>query len=164
MPATDFDFLSHSPEETRHLGARLGALLLPGDVLCLQGELGAGKTTFTQGLAQGWGTFDAVSSPTFIIVNVYRRADDGRLFHLDTYRLDSGPEAEELDIDAMLMRGPLVVEWPERMENVLPDERLWITLEHVDDAERRFRFEARGARAVELLERIRNTEHAIRNK
>ncbi|MGC1375384.1 MAG: tRNA (adenosine(37)-N6)-threonylcarbamoyltransferase complex ATPase subunit type 1 TsaE [Anaerolineales bacterium] len=157
MPVTDFDFLSHSPEETRHLGARLGALLLPGDVLCLQGELGAGKTTFTQGLAQGWGTFDAVSSPTFIIVNVYRRADGGQLYHLDTYRIDSGPEAEELDIDAMLMRGPLVVEWPERMENVLPDERLWITLEHVDDAERRFRFEAHGARAVELLERIRES-------
>ena len=162
MPVTNSDFLSHSPEETRQLGMRLGALLQPGDVLCLQGELGAGKTTFTQGLAQGWGTFDAVSSPTFIIVNIYRRADDGRLFHLDTYRLDSGPEAEELDIDAMLVRGPLVIEWPERVQNVLPGERLWITLEHVDDIERRFHFEARGARAVELLERIRNTQYAIR--
>jgi tRNA threonylcarbamoyladenosine biosynthesis protein TsaE len=162
LPVTTAEFLSHSPEETRHLGMRLGALLQPGDALCLQGELGAGKTTFTQGLAQGWGTFDAVSSPTFIIVNVYRRADDSRLFHLDTYRLDSGPEAEELDIDAMLMRGPLVIEWPERVQNVLPDERLWITLEHVDDTERQFHFEARGARAVELLERIRNTQYAIR--
>lgn len=155
LPATTFDALSESPEETRHLGMRLGALLRPGDVLCLQGELGAGKTTFTQGLAQGWHTLDAVSSPTFIIVNVYRRADGGQLFHLDTYRLDSGPEAEELDIDAMLSRGPLVVEWPERMLNVLPAERLWVHLEHIDETQRRLRFEAHGTRAVELLERTR---------
>lgn len=158
LPATDFDFLSHSPEETRSLGMRLGTLLQPGDVLCLQGELGAGKTTFTQGLAQGWGTLDAVSSPTFIIVNVYRRAaaPGNRLFHLDTYRLDSAPEAEELDIDTMLAQGPLVIEWPERMQSVLPVDRLWIYLEHIDEMQRKLRFEAVGARAIELLERIRN--------
>jgi tRNA threonylcarbamoyladenosine biosynthesis protein TsaE len=166
LPATDFDFLSHSPEETRRFGMRLGALLQPGDVLCLQGELGAGKTTFTQGLAQGWGTLDAVSSPTFIIVNVYRRAaaPDDRLFHLDTYRIDSAPEAEELDIDAMLMRGPLVIEWPERIQNVLPVERLWINLEDIDETQRKLRFEAAGARAIELLERIRDTQYATGSK
>ena len=157
MPAATFEFLSHSPDETRRLGARLGALLQPGDVLCLQGELGAGKTTFTQGLAQGWGTLDAVSSPTFIIVNIYRRADGGHLYHLDTYRLDSEPEAEELDIDAMLMRGPLVIEWPERMQNALPDERLWVKLSYSNDEERRFRFHATGVRAVELLEGMRRS-------
>ncbi len=146
--------ITHSPEETRSVGMRLGALLLPGDVVCLQGELGAGKTTFTQGLAQGWGSLDAVSSPTFIIVNVYRRANSEQLYHLDTYRLESAPEAEELDIDTMLMRGPLIVEWPERMQSVLPAERLWITLEHFDDDERQLRFEARGKRAAELLERM----------
>ena len=148
------DFLSHSPEETRSVGMRLGALLLPGDVICLQGELGAGKTTFTQGLAQGWGSLDAVSSPTFIIVNVYRRENGDQLYHLDTYRLESAPEAEELDIDTMLMRGPLIVEWPERMQSVLPAERLWITLEHREDDERQLHFEARGARAIEILEKI----------
>ena len=148
------DFISHSPEETRSVGTRLGALLQPGDVICLQGELGAGKTTFTQGLAQGWGSLDAVSSPTFIIVNVYRRANGEQLYHLDTYRLESAPEAEELDIDTMLMSGPLIVEWPERMQSVLPAERLWITLEHLDDDERQLRFEAQGVRAIELLARI----------
>jgi tRNA threonylcarbamoyladenosine biosynthesis protein TsaE len=154
MTTTITEFVSHSPEETRGVGMRLGALLLPGDVICLQGELGAGKTTFTQGLAKGWGSLDAVSSPTFIIVNVYRRENGDQLYHLDTYRLESAPEAEELDIDTMLMRGPLIVEWPERMQSVLPAERLWITLEHLDDDERQFRFEARGVRAIELLERI----------
>ena len=153
MPATTH-FISHSPEETRSIGTRLGVLLQPGDVICLQGELGAGKTTFTQGLAQGWGSLDAVSSPTFIIVNVYRRENGEQLYHLDTYRLDSAPEAEELDIDTMLMRGPLIVEWPERMQSVLPAEHLWITLEHRDDDERQFHFEARGKRAAELLERM----------
>lgn len=146
--------ISHSPQETRSVGMRLGTLLLPGDVICLQGELGAGKTTFTQGLAQGWGSLDAVSSPTFIIVNVYRRANNEQLYHLDTYRLESAPEAEELDIETMLMQGPLIVEWPERMQSVLPAERLWIRLEYLDDSERQLHFEARGKRAVELLERI----------
>lgn len=66
---------------------RLGSELKTGDVICLQGNLGAGKTTFVQGLAQGWGSIDAVSSPTFIIVNEYRRATGGQIFHLDAYRL-----------------------------------------------------------------------------
>ena len=149
-----FEVLSDSPQQTRDLGKRLGALLQPGDVICLQGELGSGKTTLVQGVAQGWGSLDAVSSPTFILVNVYRRSDGGRLFHFDTYRLDSTPEAEELDIDAMLLQGALVIEWPERMQSVLPALRLWITLEHVEVVQRRLRFEPTGARAAELLERL----------
>lgn len=156
MSATVAEFLSHNPEQTRSVGKRLGELLRSGDVICLQGELGAGKTTFTQGLAQGWGSVDAVSSPTFIIVNVYRRQNGDQLYHLDTYRLETAPEAEELDIDAMLMRGPLIVEWPERMQSVLPSERLWIKLDYLNDEERQFHFDAQGERAVELLKGIIN--------
>ncbi len=85
------NFLSHSPEQTRQIGNRLGGALQSGDVICLQGDLGAGKTTFVQGLAEGWGSRDAVSSPTFILVNMYRRADHAQLFHMDAYRLDSTP-------------------------------------------------------------------------
>ena len=96
------DFFSRSPEQTRRVGRRLGEALEAGDVICLQGDLGAGKTTFVQGVAQGWGSLDSVSSPTFILVNVYRRADQSQLFHMDAYRLDSAPEAEELDLDTML--------------------------------------------------------------
>src|SRR5512140_527363 len=95
------DFLSRSPEQTRRIGQRLGAVLQPGDVICLQGDLGAGKTTFVQGIAQGWGSRDAVSSPTFILVNVYRREDKAQLFHMDAYRLDSALEAEELYLETM---------------------------------------------------------------
>ncbi len=136
---------------------RLGSALQAGDLICLQGELGAGKTTFVQGIAQGWGSLDSVSSPTFILVNIYRRADKNQLFHMDAYRLDSTLEAEELDLDSMLAEGALIVEWPERMAGLIPTERLWINLEHVDDEEREMMFKANGKRYDELLDAIRHS-------
>ncbi|HVN16023.1 MAG TPA: tRNA (adenosine(37)-N6)-threonylcarbamoyltransferase complex ATPase subunit type 1 TsaE, partial [Anaerolineales bacterium] len=134
MPILDvhtFDFFSRSPEQTRRVGMRLGASLQSGDVICLQGDLGAGKTTFVQGLAQGWGSLDSVSSPTFILVNIYRRAVGQQLFHMDAYRLDSAPEAEELDLDSMLAEGALLIEWPERMKSLIPRDRIWVNLEYL---------------------------------
>jgi tRNA threonylcarbamoyladenosine biosynthesis protein TsaE len=125
--------------------------LQPGDVICLQGDLGAGKTTFVQGIARGWGSRDSVSSPTFIIVNVYRRGDESCLFHMDAYRLDSTPEAEELDLEAMLAQGPLLIEWPERMQGLIPPERLWIRLEHIAEEERAMKIHAAGSRYERLL-------------
>ena len=158
------DFFSRSPEQTRRVGRRLGEILEAGDVICLQGDLGAGKTTFVHGIAQGWGSLDSVSSPTFILVNVYRRADqsEGRatqplLFHMDAYRLDSTPEAEELDLDSMLALGALLVEWPERMNGLIPRERLWVNLEHIDEEEREMKFKATGKRYDELLEVVRHS-------
>jgi tRNA threonylcarbamoyladenosine biosynthesis protein TsaE len=154
------DFFSRSPEQTRRVGSRLGGALETGDVICLQGDLGAGKTTFVQGIAQGWGSLDSVSSPTFILVNVYRRADQRGgmtpLFHMDAYRLDSEPEAEELDLDSMLAQGALLIEWPERMNRLIPKERLWVNLEHIDEEEREMKFKASGKRYDELLEVIRH--------
>ncbi|GAB4448565.1 MAG: tRNA (adenosine(37)-N6)-threonylcarbamoyltransferase complex ATPase subunit type 1 TsaE [Anaerolineales bacterium] len=158
MPVLDphsLDFFSRSPEQTRRLGARLGAVLRPGDVICLQGDLGAGKTTFVQGVAKGWGSQDAVSSPTFLLVNEYRRADGSLLFHMDAYRLASAPEAEELDLDSMLADGALLIEWPERIDGLVPPEHLWVKLEHVDEEERELKFKAAGARYDELLEVVR---------
>lgn len=152
------DFFSRSPEQTRRIGKRLGGALQAGDVICLQGDLGAGKTTFVQGVAQGWGSMDSVSSPTFILVNVYRRDDKNQLFHMDAYRLDSTPEAEELDLDSMLADGALLIEWPERMDGIIPDENLWIHLEYIDDEEREMKFKSSGKRYDELLEVIR---HAV---
>ncbi len=157
LSANAFDFFSHSPEQTRRLGMRLGAYLHTGDVVCLQGELGAGKTTFVQGLAAGWGSLDAVSSPTFVLVNVYRRADGGQLFHFDTYRVESVNEAEELDLDAMLSSGTLVIEWPERMTAVLPSEHLWIKLNYIDDDRRELTFLPTGKHYIELLNEFRKS-------
>ena len=149
------DFSSHSPDQTRHIGARLGKALQAGDVICLQGDLGAGKTTFVQGVAQGWGSLDSVSSPTFIIVNEYGRTDGNRLFHMDAYRLDSALEAEQLDLDSMLADGGLLIEWPERIDGLVPVDNLWITLEHVVDGQRRLLFKSCGKRYDDLLEIIR---------
>ncbi|OGO25355.1 MAG: tRNA (adenosine(37)-N6)-threonylcarbamoyltransferase complex ATPase subunit type 1 TsaE [Chloroflexi bacterium RBG_16_51_16] len=158
MPILDahtLEFFSRSPEQTRRVGMRLGEHLEAGDFICLQGELGAGKTTLAQGLAQGWGTMDSVSSPTFILVNVYQRVDGGRLFHLDAYRLESVKEAEELDIDMMILDGPVLLEWPERFKTLIPSERMWINLDHIDEEQRKMRFEARGDRYDQLLSDLR---------
>jgi tRNA threonylcarbamoyladenosine biosynthesis protein TsaE len=153
------DFFSRSPEQTRRIGMRLGGALQIGDVICLQGDLGAGKTTLVQGIALGWGSVDPVSSPTFIIVNVYRRGDEARLFHMDAYRLDSAPEAEELDLDSMLAQGPLLIEWPERMDGLIPNEHLWVKLEHIAEEDRGMKFHASGKRYDDLLELIRHAVH-----
>ncbi len=160
MPILDshtIEFFSRSPEQTRRIGMRLGSAINAGDVICLQGNLGAGKTTFVQGLAQGWGSLDSVSSPTFIIVNLYRRANGDQLFHLDAYRLESIPEAEELDLDAMLAEGALIIEWAERLGDLIPKERLWINLDHVAEEHRQMRFNASGKRCDELLDGMRQS-------
>jgi len=134
---------------------RLGALLQPGDVVGLVGDLGAGKTVLAQGIAAGWGSLDPVSSPTFVLVNVYRRLDGGRLFHLDTYRLSGPAEAVDLDLEEMMAEGPLVVEWADRIASVLPEEGLWVTLEWLDETRRGFLCSARGARYQMLLGEFR---------
>ena len=160
MPILDshtIEFFRRSPEQTRRIGMRLGSELKTGDVICLQGNLGAGKTTFVQGLAQGWGSIDAVSSPTFIIVNEYRRATGGQIFHLDAYRLESMPEAEELDLDAMLSEGVVIIEWPEKLNGLIPNDRLWITLEHIQEEQRQMSFKAHGKRYDDLLDGIRQS-------
>jgi tRNA threonylcarbamoyladenosine biosynthesis protein TsaE len=149
------EFFSRSAEQTRRVGMRLGAMLGPGDLVCLQGDLGAGKTTFVQGLAQGWGSADAVSSPTFVLVNVYRRSEGAQLFHLDTYRVDSTPEAEELDLDTMLTQGPLVIEWAERVQPLLPVENFWIKLEYLDEEQRLMQVTANGKHYESLLLELR---------
>jgi tRNA threonylcarbamoyladenosine biosynthesis protein TsaE len=158
MPILDphaFEFFSKSPEQTRRIGMRLGALLQPGDLICLQGDLGAGKTTLVQGVAQGWGALDEVSSPTFVLVNTYRRANTGQMFHFDAYRIESLAEAEELDLDSLLAQGSLFVEWPERVEAILPRERLWAFLEYESDEHRTLRFSARGSRYESILDELR---------
>ena len=164
MPILDehsLDFISRSPEQTRRIGIRLGGLLQSGDLVCLQGELGAGKTTLVQGMAQGWGALDAASSPTFVLVNVYRRAGDGQFFHMDAYRIESAPEGEELDLDTMLDEGPLLIEWADRLQPILPRECLWVSLEHVSEEHRQMRFAARGKRYDTLVAELRQSMFGV---
>lgn len=150
------EFFSRSPDQTRRLGIRLGTLMRPGDLLCLSGDLGSGKTTLVQGLAQGWGSLDAVSSPTFVLCNEYRRADRKVLYHLDAYRLESPLEAEYLDLDSMLKSGPMVVEWAERIQAVLPPERLWLNLRYIAEEHRGMVFLPEGSRYEKIVAKFRH--------
>jgi tRNA threonylcarbamoyladenosine biosynthesis protein TsaE len=145
------EIFSRSSEQTRRIGMRLGPLIQPGDVICLAGDLGSGKTTLVQGLAAGWGSLDPVSSPSFVLVNMYRRADAQILYHLDAYRLNDPQEAVELDIDEMLYRGSLVIEWADRIEAALPKDKLWISFRWIGDMQRNLLITANGKRYQSLL-------------
>lgn len=149
------EFISRGAEQTRRIGMRLGALLQNGDLVCLVGDLGSGKTTLVQGLAAGWGSLDKASSPSFVLVNVYRRPDGSKLYHLDAYRLNSAREAEDLDLDAMLETGPMVVEWAERIQDALPHDNLRVNLSWMDEDQRDLLFNAHGERYQKLLSAIR---------
>lgn len=158
MPILDVnavEIFSHSPVQTRRVGMRLGALLNYGDMVCLSGDLGSGKTTLVQGIAHGWGSLDPVSSPTFVLVNLYRRHDRQMLHHLDAYRMQSYLEAEELDIDVMLEQGPLVIEWSERISNALPAERLQVGMRWLADNKRGMIFSPHGSHYEQMLSQFR---------
>lgn len=155
MPIMDhhnFEFVSRSPEQTRRLGTRIGSLLNRGDLICLSGDLGAGKTTLIQGIAHGWDSLDPVSSPTFVIVNEYHRKDGNTLFHMDAYRLEDAAEAIDLDLDSMLEGGALVVEWAERIKAALPAGALWINMRWLADEQRGLLFTAHGLRSQALMD------------
>ncbi|MBN2147110.1 MAG: tRNA (adenosine(37)-N6)-threonylcarbamoyltransferase complex ATPase subunit type 1 TsaE [Anaerolineales bacterium] len=149
------EIISRSAEQTRRVGMRLGAMLQAGNLLGMTGDLGSGKTTLVQGIAAGWGSLDPVTSPTFVLVNVYRRLDGLRMFHLDAYRLSDAREAIDLDLQNMLDQGPLVVEWAERVQAALPAEGLWMKLTWVDDMQRDMILSAHGPYYETLLVKFR---------
>lgn len=158
MPILDrntLEFVSRSPEQTRRLGMRLGSMLQPGDLVCLNGDLGAGKTTFVQGLSQGWGSLDIVTSPTFVLVNQYQRMDGNTLYHLDAYRMQNALEAEDLDLVQMIDSGCLVVEWPENIRKALPTDCLWIDMQYVAEESRQMAFKPCGERYIAILAEFR---------
>lgn len=133
----------------------IGAAAQRGDVVALEGPLGAGKTVFAQSVARGVGVAKEVriASPTFAIVHEYK----GRLplFHADLYRL-SGPEAlDEIGLFSLGAEGLVVVEWPDRAGEQLPKGALWVTIERVAPLRRRVRLRGEGARAAALIEAVR---------
>ena len=126
------EFITRSPQETERLGAALARYLLPGDVLAYTGDLGAGKTAFTRGLAAGLGITDRVTSPTYTVVNENL---NGRLplFHFDMYRLHSADELFDIGWEDYLTRGGVcAVEWSENVEDALEDP-IRVELRKVDD-------------------------------
>lgn len=135
---------------TTRLGELLGGLLQPGDVVVLSGDLGAGKTCLTGGVARGLGDARPVTSPTFTIMCVH---DGGRipLYHFDLYRLESVEALEDIDYFGMLESGGVcLVEWGDKFPEALPDDYLELALEVLDDGRRRLELAGHGARGAEL--------------
>lgn len=157
------DIISHSAEQTRRLGTRLGTLLQAGDVICLAGDMGAGKTVFTAGIGAGWGTKVPVTSPTYNLVHEHSRdSDTQKLFHLDCYRLHSVHESDSIGLDDILDgRGAVVLEWPEHIEEVLPENHLWIEILVLEPTRRNLIFEGTGSRYIELINRFRELTFGI---
>ena len=133
-------FLTNSPGETEAVGAALGRVLEPGTVLAYRGDLGAGKTAFTRGLARGLGYGDPVTSPTYTIVNEYL---GGRLplFHFDMYRLGSSDDLWDIGWEDYLERGGIcAVEWSENVDDAMEDA-IWVTIEKTGEESRRITIE-----------------------
>jgi len=146
-----YELITHSENETWTFAKRLAECLQPGDVITLEGDLGAGKTTFTKGLAKGLGITRTVNSPTFTIIKEYQ----GRLplYHMDVYRLDEG--SEDLGFDEYFEGdGVTVVEWAQLIQEYLPNDQLMITIYHHGDTERRIVVQPTGSRYIQLCEEL----------
>lgn len=146
-----YRFVSESPEQTMDFAMRLAELLQPGDVLTLEGDLGAGKTTFTKGIAKGLGVKRTVNSPTFTIIKEYQ----GRLplYHMDVYRVESGEEDFGFE-EYFEGEGITIVEWAKLIEEQLPEERLMIELFHQGDDKREIALSPSGEKYVEICEEL----------
>ncbi len=141
---------SHSPEETQRFGKELGHLARAGDVILLVGNLGAGKTCLTQGIAWGLNIDGYARSPSFVVVNEYR----GRLpmYHIDLYRLDNIAEIADLGLDDYLYgKGLCVVEWADKALDLMPPQNLLIKIDLLGENERKLELTPHGRQYVEML-------------
>lgn len=146
-----FEWRSSSPEDTQQLAERLGELLQPGDVCTLEGDLGAGKTTFTKGLGRGLGVKRTINSPTFTMIKEYV----GRVpfYHMDVYRLEDSEE--DLGFDEYFDgEGVTVVEWAHFIEEFLPEDRLEITIHYQNETERLIVLQTDSAHFEEMCKEI----------
>jgi len=147
--------VTHSPDETQRMAARIAALLRPNDVLALCGMLGAGKTCFVKGLARGLGVRDerAVSSPSFVLLKQH----EGKLtlYHFDAYRLSSAEDMEAIGCAELFRSGGVsVIEWADRVAGSLPEERIWIQITVKGQNTREFTIQARGPDCAERMDAL----------
>jgi len=146
--------ISNSPDSTMTLARKLAKSLKPGDILCLVGNLGCGKTTFVKGLARGLRIKpERVSSPTFVLMNIY----EGKLplYHFDLYRLEEIGEMQALGYEEFLYGdGVSVIEWAERIQPLLQKEYLEIQFKHSGEDRRQLQFVPRGNRYIQLVKKL----------
>jgi tRNA threonylcarbamoyladenosine biosynthesis protein TsaE len=163
-----FDMITHSPEQTRSVGQLLGRLLAHGDVVLLSGDIGAGKTTFVQGMGRALHVGDYVQSPTFTIVAEHAGTTaDGlpmRLYHVDLYRLTGTDDLDTIGFGDYLddPQAVTVVEWPERAAVAMPAEHLFVELGYVADTKRNVRLTPRGGRYAATIDRFRAEVAGVR--
>ncbi len=141
------EVLTRSPEETEQIAAALAARLVPGDVVLICGELGAGKTTFVRGACRALGVTERVTSPTFTIGHFYEGRV--RISHLDLYRFTGFTASDWGDLESYFDGVVAFVEWPEAGITALPEPRVTVTIEHVEPSTRRLRLDAQDARVVQ---------------
>ena len=141
----------NNPEDMVLLGKNLGSKLSENMVILMEGDLGAGKTTITKGIAQGLGITKVVNSPTFTILKIYE--GNLTLYHMDVYRLDneSGDEYLEEYFEA---GGVTVIEWAHQISDILPERYLLINVDYLDDGSRRVTLEAKSEEYIKLLESV----------
>lgn len=155
------DFISHSPDQTRRIGWRIGQYARAQDLFLLSGPFGAGKTLLTQGLASGLNIADRVTSPSFTLINEHDgRTAEGkpiRLYHVDLYRLETAAEVASVGLDELFAdpEGICVIEWPDRLGPTAPSDYLLITLAPVSEMKRRLTLTPSGARQAALLAELR---------
>jgi tRNA threonylcarbamoyladenosine biosynthesis protein TsaE len=147
----EFQYISNNEDQTKEFAKKLASYLQPGDVIALEGDLGAGKTTFTKGLAEGLEITKNVNSPTFTIIKEYKGSMP--LFHMDVYRLENSDE--DLGFDEYFEGvGVTVVEWAHLIKDQLPLELLTIYLTHINDGARNIKLVPAGKRYEELCKEI----------
>ncbi len=151
---TSMQVITHTAEETQNLAAEIGSKLGIGDCILIEGVLGAGKTTFVQGLARGMGLSAPVTSPTFVLVHEYREGAK-RLYHLDPYRLDSTEEIADLGFDELVDAGTVVVEWAGRLGPLTPEEHLKVLIRILPDDRRSIEFIPAGTRYADIVGQMR---------
>ena len=148
--------VTHSAEQTQKLGTSIGKLAEPGDIYLLIGELGAGKTCLTQGIAYGLDIQEYTLSPSFVIM----RELHGRLslYHMDFYRLDNVAEISDLGLDDYLFgKGVCVIEWANKGLTVLPEDHLVIKIDYLADNQRSFVIEPKGERYISMLKQLKDS-------
>ena len=157
LTANAFDLVTHSADQTARVGEELGPLLQPGMVVCLQGDLGSGKTCLTQGIGRGLDIGGTINSPTFVFINEYAPNDSGpHLYHVDLYRIVDWAETLSLGLeDYIYGDGITVIEWCDRAQEVMPSDRLWITLTYLDESKRSLLFDAHGDAYVAMLDALK---------
>ncbi|EQB34828.1 hypothetical protein M948_20850 [Virgibacillus sp. CM-4] len=148
-----FKMTTTTEEETMHLAQKLAILLKPGDVVTLEGDLGAGKTTFTKGIATGLCVKRNVTSPTFTIIKEYE--GELPLYHMDVYRLENSDEDIGFD-EYFNGEGISIVEWPQFIIDFLPEERLDIHISYVNDQSRQIQLQARGSHFEWVLDELQS--------